>query len=141
MQFIWAAIRGYLRMPFEMVQWSSQCDQDNLSPALPLSQCNYLLHHPVCASSSKGYWLGSYDGRGRTELVAPKICHHFGIGLRARRSRLCLFLTMEDMGHRNSGLLDVISGSPPNGDRLTTENGQLKVTLHSFLLFLDIDID
>ena len=50
---------------------------------------------------------------------------------------------MEDMGHRDPGMLDVISRSPPNGDRLTTENGQLKLLLfYSFFFsFLTLTID
>ena len=71
-------IRGYLRIHFEMVQWSSQRDQDNLLSSLPLRssdrfvpQCNRLLHY---ASGSEKYWLGSYGSRGRTGLVIQKVC-------------------------------------------------------------------
>ena len=73
-QFLWAAIRGYLRRPFEMVLWSSQCDQNNCSPALPLPLSIGFLplrHHlPVYASGSKSYWLGSNDGRGCTTKIS-----------------------------------------------------------------------
>lgn len=142
-QFIWVAIRDYLRMPFEIVQWSSQCNQDNLSPALPLPLSSHFVpycnHPPVYASGSKSYWVGSYDSRGRTELVTSKICHHPWIGLRAdpRRPRLCPFASMEDMGHRDSGMLDVISGSPPDDDWLNKRTNEI----YSFLsFFLDIDL-
>jgi hypothetical protein len=114
-------------MRIEMVQWSSQCGQDCLSLVRFVPQCNYLLHLPVCASGNEYHWVGSYDSRGCTRLVTQKVsrCPCISLCADPRRPRPYFFASMEDMGHRHSGVLDVICGAPPGGGWLENVNSFL----------------
>ena len=133
MQYIWSPIRGGLRVPFEMVQWSSHCDHDIPSRSLLLSRFilryHRPLHLPFCTSGSKGYWLGCYGSRGRARLVTQEMCHRPWIDLCTDpwRSQPYIFASMEDMGHRYSGMLDVICGAPSYCSWIN--NGQLTLPL------------